>query len=258
VDRHLCAYGPITRSVDDLALVAGVLAGPDGIDTEVAPVPWRRVPPAALGGLRVVWRRSWPGVPTSRLVAAAVGKVASSLADAGAILEEGDPGVTREEVMGVWQDYLPQVSAAILDLTGLTMPATAPDAVPQSLSAWIKVLRRRDALQRAVDATLTRRYDAFLCPAAIASAFPHSPSGSPIPVDGATVDSQFVTHYLYPFNLLGNPAVVLPAGVGEDGLPIGVQLVGARFRDEELLACAKAIDDVVRGYACPPGWREAL
>ena len=69
----------------------------------------------------------------------------------------------------------------------------------------------------------------------------HSAPRAPFDVDGVAVDSRFVDHDLFPFNLLGNPCVVLPAGLGDDGLPVGVQLVGARWPDEELLAVANSV-----------------
>ena len=71
-------------------------------------------------------------------------------------------------------------------------------------------------------------------------------------MDGTLADSRFVDHYLFPFNLLGAPAVVLPAGLDDESLPLAVQLVGARWRDEELLAVARAVDSVVDGLHCPP------
>ena len=111
---------------------------------------------------------------------------------------------------------------------------------------------RRDALVRAIDRSLTERYDVFLCPAAITGAFLHSAPRSPFAVDGEMVDSRFIDHYLFPFNLLGNPAVVLPASVDDEGLPVGVQLVGARYRDEELLAVARIVDSIVVGLRQPP------
>jgi Asp-tRNA(Asn)/Glu-tRNA(Gln) amidotransferase A subunit family amidase len=48
--------------------------------------------------------------------------------------------------------------------------------------------------------------------------------------------------------------VVLPAGVTREGLPVGVQLVGARYRDEELLALASTVDEHLGGLGLPPGW----
>lgn len=254
IDRQLCAYGPIARSVDDLALLTALLVGPDGIDAEVPPLLWRASKRTEARALRIVWRSRWPGVPTARSVSAAVERAAQALSDAGVRVEEGDPGFTREELLSVWNEFFALASAAMMEISGFALPVNAEAVAPSGLVAWIRVQDRRDALLRAVDRALTERFDAFLCPAAIASAFKHSPPRSPFPVDGEMVDSRFVDHYLFPFNLLGNPAVVLPAGVDNDGLPVGVQLVGARFHDEELLEAARVIDPIIGGYRSPQGW----
>jgi len=253
MDRQLGGYGPIARSVDDLALVTALLAGADGMDTEVPPLPWRSVSAREPRELRIVWRSAWPDVPTARQVRAAVERVAKRLADAGARVEEGDPGFTRDALMAVWNDYFSLGSSAMLEVSGVTLPVKAHAEAGAGLAAWIRIQHRRDELIRAFDRALTERFDAFLCPAVITSAFVHSPPRAPFAVDGADVDSRFVDHYLFPFNLLGAPALVLPAGTGDDGLPVGVQLVGARWRDEELLAVARAVDRVVGGYRVPPG-----
>jgi len=253
MDRQLCCYGPLARSVDDLALLAALLVGPDGTDIEVAPVPWRRVPPREPQTLRILWRSSWSGVPTASAVRAAVEAVARMLADAGAQVEEGDPGFTREQLMAVWEAAFPLVSAAAMEVMGVSLPVKAGPAAANGLVAWLRVQDARDSLVRAIDQILTRRFDAFLCPAVIGNAFLHSPPRTPFEVDGNLVDSRFVDHYLFPFSLLGNPCVVLPAGLAPDGLPVGVQLVGARYDDEALLAAARAVDMVTAGYRQPPG-----
>ena len=136
------------------------------------------------------------------------------------------------------------------------MAPADPSAVPQpdpalSLLEWLRVLDRRDALVRATDALLAE-YDAFLSPAGISTAFPHGPPRSPIPVDGVAVESRFVDHYLYPFSFTGHPAVVLPAALGAGGRPIGVQLVARRYGDEDLLAVAAAVTDVIGSFRPPP------
>ena len=254
LDRQMCSYGPLARSVEDLVLLTSVLVGPDGEDTEVPPVPWRDVPARRAEELRFIWRSRWPGVPTARAVSDAVEHTARALSDAGAQVLEGDPGFTRDELMAVWSDYFPIVSAAMMECVGMALPVKAAGGAVAGLAGWIKVQERRDPLVRAIDRTLTQRFDAFLCPAAISGAFHHSPPRSPFPIDGDMVDSRFVDHYLFPFNMLGNPCVVLPAGVTQDGLPVGVQLVAARYRDEELLAVSQAVVEVLGGLRHPPGW----
>ena len=252
MDRQLCAYGPLTRSVDDLVLLTSLLVGPDGQDTEIAPLPWREVPRRQASQLRIVWRSAWTGVPTARVVREAVERVARNLADAGAQVEEGDPGFSRDELMAVWNDYFALASTAMMEVAGVSLPVKPPPGAPGGLAAWIGVEHRRDALLRAIDRTLTQRFDAFLCPAVITNAFAHSAPRMPFMLDGESVDSRFADHYLFPFNLLGTPAVILPAGLAGDGLPVGVQLVGARWRDEELLATARAVDGVVGGFRAAP------
>jgi amidase len=248
MDRQLCAYGPLARNVEDLALVTSLLAGPDGADTEVVPLPWRTPARRGVKALRVAFRSAWPGVPTARVVQDAVQRVARALDGAGAQVEEADPGFTRDELMSVWDEYFPLVQSTMSEVAGVSLPVKAQLNEPATLAAWVRVMERRDDLLRAIDHALTQRFDIFLCPAVITNAFEHAPPRSPIDVDGRSVDSRFADHYLFPFNLLGNPAVVLPAGVAHDGLPVGVQLVGARWRDEELLAAARVVDEVVGGF----------
>jgi amidase len=73
-------------------------------------------------------------------------------------------------------------------------------------------------------------------------------------VDGVTVPyTTAVGSYAAPFNLTGSPAVVLPAGRSADGLPIGVQLVGARWADDRLLAVAERVAEILGPFRAPPG-----
>lgn len=252
-DRHLMTVGPLARSSGDLALIAGLLAGPDGRDTEVPPAPWIDAPRRVPDSLKIAFLPVFPGVPTSRAVSKAVTSTAEALANAGAGTEERDPGVPAAELGAVWRDYFQLAAAAMMELSSTAMPVKPPYGPPPALAAWLRVLDRRDGLIRAIDGLL-EDFDAFLCPAVIATAFEHSNPGSPFPVDGEMVESRFVDHYLVPFNMTGHPAVTIPAGPAEDGLPVGVQLVGRRWGDEALLAVADAVSAVIGGFSPPPNY----
>jgi amidase len=243
--------GPIARCIEDLALVSRVLAGPDGRDTEVPPVPWREAPAVGAAALRIAYLPVFPNVPTARAVRSAVERVASELMAAGAHLEQRDPGVSIDEINAVWHEYFPLLAGTLMELSGATLAVKAPQGPPATLAQWTRVLGRRDNLLIAIDALLTE-FDAFLCPAVISTAFRHSAPRSPIPVDEQLVESRYVDHYLYPFNMTGHPAVVLPAGLADDGLPIGVQLVGRRWADERLLEAARAVVSMIGGFRAPP------
>lgn len=60
--------------------------------------------------------------------------------------------------------------------------------------------------------------------------------------------------YTMPFNLSGHPAVVIPIGQTQDGLPIGMQIIGKRWREMELLAIAQKIDMAIGGFRSPSGY----
>ena len=65
---------------------------------------------------------------------------------------------------------------------------------------------------------------------------------------------QGQTGLTMPSNLSGHPAVVIPIGQTQNGLPIAMQIVGKRWREMELLAIAEAIDKVVGSLQHPPGY----
>jgi aspartyl-tRNA(Asn)/glutamyl-tRNA(Gln) amidotransferase subunit A len=105
---------------------------------------------------------------------------------------------------------------------------------------YVRALRLRAALSREVDLAL-QGCDALLLPA-LAIAAP--------PLGAATVDVGGVTQPVRAamlkltqlFNMTGHPAIAIPAGVGADGLPRGLQLVGHRGRTERLLDVAAAVE----------------
>ena len=57
-----------------------------------------------------------------------------------------------------------------------------------------------------------------------------------------------------PFNYSGHPAVVIPIGQTQKGLPIGLQIVGNRWREMELLTIAGQIEEILDGFQRPPGY----
>ena len=251
-DRMMACVGPLARSVEDLGLITRILAGPDGVDLEVPPVPWQEAPARELSSLRIAYLSRFPGVPTARAVSERVERFAGELQGAGAHVEERPPGFTIEALNEVWRDYFRLLSSVFGALTGASLPIPAAEGPPATALDWVKVLSRRDTLIVAL-AGLLSDFDAFLSPVSISTAFPHGPPRTPIPVDGEPIESRFVDHYVYPFSFTGNPAVVVPVGLADDGLPVGIQLVGRRWGDERLLAVAQAVAELSGGFRPPPG-----
>jgi amidase len=150
-DRQMIAVGPIARCVEDLGLLAGVLAGPDGKDTEVAPLAWQSMTTIEASQLRIAWLPAFPGVPTSLAVRGAVERTVSALQSAGARVEQRDPGCPIDDIKAVWNDYFPMVARNLLDLAGTQLPVKPPATPPPTLAQWTLVLEQRDRPSRGRD-----------------------------------------------------------------------------------------------------------
>jgi Asp-tRNA(Asn)/Glu-tRNA(Gln) amidotransferase A subunit family amidase len=94
------------------------------------------------------------------------------------------------------------------------------------------------------------RFPILLCPACAVPAFRHGEREWQ--VRGRRVEYLKAMSYSQWFNLLGNPAAVVPVGKSPEGLPIGVQVVGRPWDDEAVLAVAAKIEEASGGFRPPP------
>ncbi|CAA9587794.1 MAG: Aspartyl-tRNA(Asn) amidotransferase subunit A @ Glutamyl-tRNA(Gln) amidotransferase subunit A, partial [uncultured Thermomicrobiales bacterium] len=86
--RIMSTIGPMARTVDDLALIYPIIAGPDGRDTEAQPVPIDRVPERELAHWRIAVAPTLPGFPVAAEIRDAIMELARQLDRAGAVVEE--------------------------------------------------------------------------------------------------------------------------------------------------------------------------
>jgi amidase len=201
---------PMARSVEDVALLLAVVAGPDGRDAGVAPIPLGE--PGEVRGLRVaVYAENEYVTPTTE-TAAAVQGAAEALRAAGAAVEEAThPRGGHELTLEVWRSYGGEMGALEL----------------------YRVLRRWDAYRGEMLAFL-ERYDAILCPV----------FGGPAPLHGEIKRPGEIdpTSYTTPYSLTGWPAATVRCGSSPEGLPIGVQVVAGPWRDDVALAAALRLE----------------
>jgi amidase len=242
--RLMSCLGPLARSVDDLALIYKIIAGPDEADTDLAPVSVEAMPKVDLKSLRIAAAPSFPGFPVAGDISAAVEALAKRLQAAGAIVEPAK--LPKLDLL----DDLEQGG----DLIGMMLEAAQPEPEnPTPVSRWFEALARRDRSILAWD-RFFENCDALLCPVAMATAFPHCEPGTPIDVDGKAQSYWMLPAYGAIFNYSGHPALTIPCGQDRDGLPIGLQLVGARWSEARLLGIAKAMEPLTGGFRRPPGY----
>ena len=243
--RIMSCIGPMARTVEDLALLFAIIAGPDGRDTDVAPVPVEEMPQLELQRLRIAFAPTFPSFPVAAEVREAVEEFAGRLSALGAVVEEA---------------ALPQVDfqqelASTGALIGMMMGAFQPEEQerPTTLAQYLEALDIRDQSIAAWE-QFFEKWDVLLCPPSMMTAFPHCEPGSPLHVDGQEVSYWMVSAHSTVFNYTGHPAVVLPYQLDHDGLPIGIQLVGKRWDESRLLAIARALSEVTGTFQRPPGY----
>ena len=251
--------GPMARTVADLKVLLEVMQGPDFGDTNAAPVPVRWPSEAEARQLRVGYFEDDGRTPVTPETRTALHAAAEALRIAGFRVEQFQPA-GLEEARELWWKYFVVAGSMLLrpmfkgresDLSPilkefLEWSASQPVLTGSSLlDAWM----RRDVL-RSRFLTQMQRYHILLCPVAAIPAFRHGERTWR--VEGRTVQYLDAWSYSEFFNLLGNPAAVVPVSHSPEGLPIGVQIVGRPWEEEKVLAVAHSLERQCSAWKIPP------
>lgn len=247
VDRVFSAAGPMARTAEDIALLFRVLAGADPRDPDVPPVPVAFERRRELRGVSIALAPSIAGIRVAREITERISLLGRALADRGARVEECAPA-PFEEILAAFRRLF-RLMLASASKAGLA-PANRETPSGPSPYDMVLALEERDRFIVLLN-RFFERHDVFIAPAAICTAFPHGPPGSPVDVDGETSPSTCIDHPTILATYTGAPSLVVPIALGAHGLPIGAQLIGPRFGDERLVALGEAIADVV-GPLPPP------
>ncbi|KOV59215.1 amidase [Streptomyces sp. MMG1121] len=254
--------GPMTRDAVDAALLLDVIGGPDPRD-------WSALPPApgsftealkaGVKGLRVAYSPTLGGqVAVQPRVAAAVRRTVARLADLGAYVEETDPDFSDpvEAFHTLWftgaarlTERFPPHRRQLLD-PGLR-EICAQGARYGALDYLAAVDVRMDLGRRM--GRFHETYDLLVTPTLPVTAFE---AGAEVPAGSAHRRWTGWTPFTYPFNLTQQPAATVPVGTDGDGLPVGMQLVAARHRDDLVLRAAHALYEAgvpLSGSVTPAG-----
>lgn len=230
--RVMSVTGPMARSVEDLRLALRIIAGPDGVDTDVPPVPWHDPTLSEMRNLRIAWSSAFPESTTQDEIRAAIEGVARELARQNLTVEERLPAVDLKHQYGLGEE-----------LFGLVASTFEEDGEHHSLDTYLAALDRRDKVMTAWDEFFAE-WDALVAPAGTRTAEQHE-EGDPEPPE----------EYPYALSVLsGCPMVVIPAGVDSQGLPFGLQILGRRWDDERLLTIAEFLSELTLGFQRPPGY----
>jgi aspartyl-tRNA(Asn)/glutamyl-tRNA(Gln) amidotransferase subunit A len=241
----LSHIGPMTRTVEDAALMMNACAGPDERDQYSLPasgVDYVRALRGSLKGLRVGWS---PDLGFARVVdpevEATCAKAARRFRELGAKVDEvrlawPSPKSAWEAVFcgGIatrMAPYLDRPNDIDLGLLPIIQDAVKWPAT-RYVQAWFDRLTWYDHVRRYFDG-----HDLLLTPTIATPPFKVG-LDNPTEIAGRPVEPYDWIPFTYPFNLTGNPAASVPCGFTKDGLPIGLQIVGRRFDDVTVLRVA--------------------
>lgn len=286
--RQMLTVGPMARSVADLRLALEVMVGPDSRQPDIPPVPLDQPGDRPLNQLRIAWSEEFPGFPVAAEIKAGLAAAVAKITDAGATVESWLAPLDYGEVwrlgfqVAVYNSIFAQDSnggylnfmkrrlafmkrrlafmwreatqgEAVLRRQGNVAKMTLPLFARPRLQQYFELLTQRDRVIAQLDSAL-EPWDVWLCPVAMTVAFPHCPPGQAIEVDGRSVPYMMASGaYTNVFALSGHPVVVIPMGQTANGLPMGMQVVGQRWREMELLRVAEAIASILGPLLHPPG-----
>lgn len=253
--------GPMARSVADVAFLLGIVAGADARD----PMSFGSDPRAFEGslersfkGARVAWCPDLGGLPLDRRVRGVLDAQRKTFEDLGCIVEEACPELGNVDEIFVtlriwssWNTYAPLLAEhrsrmkpeAIWEIE--RGAALTGEDVARALMQQGQLLERVRRFQE--------KYEFLVC--AVNQVPPFDAGESwPRSIDGVAMDSYISwMKSAYWISTTCRPAISVPAGFTDDGLPVGVQIVG-RYRDDlNVLKLAHAFEQATNvGARRPP------
>jgi amidase len=246
--------GPMARSVDDLALLLAVMAGPDARDPLSLREPGSVFlsPPAGdCAGKRIAWSERLGRYPVEAAVTAAVNAARSVFAGLGCAVTDAEPDLDGvDEIFQVLRAAgFAAAYARDLERHRELMKDTVVWNIERGLALSsgdvAKAERDRQALESRV-ADFFERYDFLVLPVAQVTPFPVDVDW---PRTVAGVPQRTYIDWMatcYAISCTATPAISVPCGFTPDGLPVGLQIVGARGNDLGVLQVARAFEQATR------------
>ncbi|MCX7630291.1 MAG: amidase [Geminicoccaceae bacterium] len=241
--------GPITRTVADAALMLEVMAGPDDRDPtslDAAPEAYLARLEADMAGKKIAFSPDLGYLRVDPEIRAIVERAVSAFEEMGAVVEPVDrpwPDPWEAERCFYAANYagnLGPLLDARADEMDPGLVACARDGLRYTAADWVRAKQLRAELYDAVRA-LFERFDFLVTPTLSVAAFE---AGRLFPPhwEERGWEWHHWAGFCYPFNLTWVPAATCPCGFTADGLPVGLQIVGGRHRDLEVLRAARAFE----------------
>ena len=248
IDADINVFGPLARSVEDLELLLGVMAGPDEEDAAgwslTLPPPRHR----DLSDYRVGLWLDDPACSVDRPALELLQAAAADLEAAGARVSDARPPLDLAETAQLFTSLL-------LAAISVSLEPPLGEALAGNHRAWLDLTQKRAALRR-VWAEWFRDYDVLLCPVLPMLPFPHDTEGTindrHVIINGRSRPQAETLTWTGLVGVAYLPSTVVPVGRTSGGLPVGVQVVGPYLGDLTTLHLAGRLSELKGGVLPPP------
>jgi aspartyl-tRNA(Asn)/glutamyl-tRNA(Gln) amidotransferase subunit A len=243
--------GPMARCIGDIDLCMDIIAGPAWTQSRVES---EARPP------RIAYVPNFNGAPVDPFIREVIDETIARAKSLGLDIETVSPFHLADPLAAVWpiisqtgvawlmerhQGWERKVTPAIAEMAVAGEKLTARDY----LGALDTIAEMGRAFGRFFE-----RYDFLVTPTTAAMPWPAKDSHPSI-IDGQSVDPRGHAVFTPFVNALGLPAISLPCLVGDDALPVGIQIVAAKDQDRALLSFARAYEDRLFVHRWPPAFR---
>ena len=272
---HMAQAGPLARTIEDVELLWKIIVGPHEGDRNIPKIQWDSPKKNLLSDYKVAWTDGWPGFEASSQISQSIKNLADKLKAKGCNIENKIPDQTLHlESLELMASIFPYVIAQgtpwfirlIIKMQLFNgflkgIKREMPGITKGMLKAF-KFNANHYGETMLKKALITERwekffydYDFLICPVAFGPSFKRCKLGSKLNYDGKDmIYIKYVWPYTACFNSSGNPSIAIPLGLGKEGLPIGVQIVGKYWSEPELIHFAKKVGALTEGFIKPNGY----
>jgi amidase len=268
---HMTQAGPLARTLEDIEILWKVIVGPHESDRDIPRIEWRASAKKSLSGYKIAWVDGWPDHPVSGQVSGAIKGLVGKLEQHGCRVENRSPERNlHEESLNLWMGIFPYMIAQgvpwfVRPFLKMDLNSKVLKGVKKHRKEFDKAFRMSAnhygemMLRRSIAVSGWERffadYDFLICPSSFGPAFARTQPGSKLRYEGTEmIYSDYAWPFVACFNASGHPALNIPLGLGKEGLPLGVQIVGPYWSEPEIIAFAKYASQLTEGFVKPAGY----
>ncbi|NKB66681.1 MAG: amidase [Candidatus Latescibacteria bacterium] len=256
--------GPITRTVEDAALALSVLAGYDARDpfSLDQDIDFSAALKQSIKGWKIAYSPNFDVFPVEPQIAQTVQQAVAAFAEAGAQVEEVHLGIKRShmELADLWCRLVMPITLAVREdfkSQGIDLFQNLQKELPPELIEWADRCRPMTVLDYFADQAMRSEiydaiqgvfsnYDLLVSPTLTSMPVDNATDGNtlgPATVDGIEINRLIGWCPTFLTNFSGHPSASIPAGLS-DGLPVGMQLIGPRYGDAQVLTASAVFEQL--------------